>query len=321
MAEISYVGDNPFDEDNKNPFEEEEIRPALPPKSSVAPTLPSKKEVRTSGVADPSLLARAERIRAREEEINRREALITQREQVVASGGVLKEPRPPNWPRCRPLIHHDIAGDMPTPETTRLVKMAYGGWIASFCCIIINVIALLAVLIKDGGGRVVDFILSLVFLIILPIIWFLIYRILYRAARKTRPSLYITFWVFYLFELLSFAFFLIGFPGTGAAGLVSMFQEFQNQNLSTAFILLAISILWGLNVIYCFWIYIASRLEYRKAGGLARAKQDVKDAAIGTAKRNPDLIKQGVMFGAKEAAKHPDIVIQASKAAVDSHRE
>jgi len=319
MAEISYVGDNPFDDDNRNPFEEE-ARPTLPPKSSVTPSLPTK-EFRNSGTADSTLLARAERIRAKEEEIKRREAQITQREQAVASGGVLKEPRPPNWPRCRPLIHHDIAGDMPTPETTRLVKMAYGGWIASFCFIIINTIALLAVLIKDGGSRIVDFILSLVFLIILPIIWFLVYRILYRAARKTKPSLYIAFWIFYIFELLSFGFFLLGFPGTGAAGLVSMFQEFQKQNLSTAFILLVISILWGLDVIYTFWIFIASRLEYRKAGGLARAKQDVKDAAVGQARENPELIKQGIMFGAKEAANHPDIVIHASKAVVDSRRE
>src|SRR5258708_7701989 len=100
---------------------------------------------------------------------------------------------------------------------------------------------MLATLISGGGAQAIsknssiiskisaDFVLSIIFFFLLPIFWFLVYRILYRAARfnlkkfiyfdserKTKPSLYIIFWIFYFIQLLSFAFFVVGFPGTGA---------------------------------------------------------------------------------------------------------
>jgi len=78
------------------------------------------------------LLARAERLRAKEEELNRKEAELLGREQIIASGGGGVNPKAPNWPRCRPLIYHNISGDMPTPETVRLVRMAYGSWFGMF---------------------------------------------------------------------------------------------------------------------------------------------------------------------------------------------
>lgn len=248
-------------------------------------------------------------MREREAELNRKEKELATREQTLQLSGGSSKGRPPNWPRCRPLIHHDIAGDMPTPETVRLVKMAYGGWIASVCCLIWNSICMLAALIVDGGSTVGDYILSVIFIIILPIIWFLIYRLLYRAARKTRPSVYIVFWIFYFLELLSCGFFLAGAPSTGAAGLIYMFDLFEASELAVGFMVLASSVLWGLDVVFCLWIYIASRLEYRKAGGFARAKQDLKEDALGEAKNHPDLIADGAKFAAQEAIKHPDLVV------------
>jgi len=181
-----------------------------------------------------------------------------------------------------------------------------------------NFVCLLAVLIVEGGSKTGDFILSVVYLLVLPIMWFLIYRILYRAARKSKPSLYIAFWVFYFLELLACAFFVTGFPTTGAAGLVYMFSLFNDNKLAEGFMLLANSVLWGLSGLFCLWIYISSRIQYKKAGGLAKAKMEAKAAALGEVKNHPDLIAKGIKYGAQEAAKHPDLIVQASKTAMQT---
>jgi hypothetical protein len=162
-------------------------------------------------------------------------------------------------------------------------------------------------------GAIVDFVLSIIFFLVLPIVWFLTYRILYRAARKTKPSLYIVFWIFYFLELLSLAFFVVGVPGTGAAGLFWMFKLFADKKLPVGFMLLASSVIWGIMGVYCVWIFIVSRVEYGRSGGLARAKKEVGQAAWNEAKKHPDLVKEGIKYGASEAAKHPDLVIEAAR--------
>jgi len=253
-------------------------------------------------------------LKAKEEELNRKEALLdTRAQQVAQREHSAVNPHPPNWPRCRPLIRHDISEDMPTPEAVRFVRLAYGGWIAGSVLLGINMISLLAVLIQEGSGQPIgDFVLSIVYFILLTIIWFLIYRMLYRAARKTKPALYIIYWIFYFFVMLTHFFFVIGYPGTGAGGIIYMIQEFRNQKLASAFILLANTILWGCLSAYCVMIYIWSRVQYQRAGGFEMAKRNLKDGAIGVAKSNPELTKKAVKAAAKEAAKHPDAIVQAA---------
>jgi len=313
----AYDSENPFDEGDatKNPFEDEDDDQ---PRQKSPPSLPSK-NVATPSYSQPSqpnpdLVAKAEALRRREEELNRKEAMLDNRAQNLANRDVgVSNSKPPNWPRCRPLIRHNIVEDMPTPQTIRLIRMAYGGWLAGCSILAVNIVVLLAVLIETKGSSFGDFILSIVFFIILPIIWFTIYRILYRAARKTKAALYITYWVFYFFVMLTHIFFVIGYPGTGAGGIFWMFDAFGAGYMASGFMLLANTILWGCLAGYCVWIFIASRLEYNRAGGLAAAKQNMKDGAISIVKSNPDLVAKGAKMAVKEAANHPDLIVEAAR--------
>ena len=58
----------------------------------------------------------------REQNLKFKEQNLTQREND------LRSPPPKNWPRCRPIIYHDIRQDIPTPELQVVVRRAYWGW-------------------------------------------------------------------------------------------------------------------------------------------------------------------------------------------------
>jgi len=320
MAQVDYDAENPFEESStpKNPFESDD-ESSRRGSEAPPPVLPAKRAQNSVPQQrnDPELQARYEKLKAKEEEINRRETVLETRAELLEQREHSSvNPNPPNWPRCRPLIRHDISADMPTPEAVRFVRLAYGGWIAGSVMLGINAICLLAVLIEEGSGQAIgDFVLACVYFLILTIIWFLIYRILYKAAKKAKPALYIVYWVFYFFVMLTHIFVVVGFPGCGVGGLWYMFQQFSHQKMASGFMLLANSILWGCLSAYCIMIYIWSRVQYNQAGGIEMAKKNMKDGAIGIVKSNPDLAKKAMKAAAKEAANHPDIVIDAAKAA------
>ena len=54
--------------------------------------------------------SRAEQLDLKEKELNAREAELKQREEELRRAGGLTKKK--NWPRCYPIAHHDIAGDV-----------------------------------------------------------------------------------------------------------------------------------------------------------------------------------------------------------------
>lgn len=92
-----------------------------------------------------------------------------------------------------------------------------------------------------------------------------------------------------------------------------MFKLFTDKKLPVGFMLFVSSVIWGIMGVYCVWIFIVSRVEYGRSGGLARAKKEVGQAAWNEAKKHPDLMKEGIKYGASEAAKHPDLIIEAAR--------
>jgi hypothetical protein len=291
----------------------------LPPKerkeTSPPPSLPPKSSTSSSSTADPRLQDRAERLRKKEDDLNKREAMLDSRTTIlVEREKTLANPREPNWPRCKPLLYHNIEEDMPTTQVQRVVRFAYFGWLGFLVALLWNFVCMFALIIAEGA--VGDFVLSIVYMIVLPPLFFLIYRILYRAGRKTKPSLYIVFWIFYFLELLFFAFFVLGYPGTGAGGIFWMSSEFSNAQNVIGFLLLASLILWGVILGWGIFVFILSRFEYKKAGGLAQAKKEAATAAIEEAKEHPELLKEGAKAGAKYAAENPELVAKGAKHAV-----
>jgi len=313
MAQVNYEAENPFDEsDNFVNESKQSGRPSLPQKQA---TSRSSTNVSSN---DPALLAKVEELRKKEEELNRREDMLDKRGQVLVDReNGLASPRAPNWPRCRPLIYMNIEGDMTTPELLRLMKLSYYGWIACFALVIWNVGMMLGVVIAEQGTgqAIADLILSIVYCIFFPIMWFGIFRVLYRAARKSKPSLYIVWFIlFFPFSWACWILFAIGIPGFGMGGFFYMIQEFKNKHTTMGVFLVIAAVLWCGLVLFQFYLFFVARREYKKAGGTEKAKGEASSAAINEAKKHPDLVKKGANAAGKEALKHPDLV----KAAVNS---
>lgn len=66
------------------------------------------------------------------------------------------------------------------------------------------------------------------------------------------------------------------------------------ENKAVGFILLASAILWCICSIYGVVIWIGARLEYRRAGGLNKAKKEFAEVAVDQASKNPELVAKGL---------------------------
>jgi len=115
--------------------------------------------------ADPALAARAEKLRKMDEDLNRRQDALDQRTQILIDREKTgKNPRAPNWPRCRPIIFHDIEGDVKDPLLKKFVRIAYFTWMICSVMLLYNVATLLGILSVDGGNTAIgDFIMSIIF--------------------------------------------------------------------------------------------------------------------------------------------------------------
>jgi len=290
---MEYNATNPFDEEGGNNFH-----------SGYAPPLPTKQV--STGYVDPETQRRAEELQRKEDELNRREAVLDQRGKILVEREKLsKDPRQANWPRCKPFIYHNIAEDMKTPTLQRLLRLAYIGWMFTTSSLIWNAVTLLITLVTEGDtDDIGNFILSVVYFFILTPLWFLTYRILYRGGRKQKPSLFIVYFIFLVFELVGVIFLAIGIPKTGSGGFFLMIKVFDNNKKPAGFFLLSSAILWCIASVYGIWLFILARLEYRKLGGLAKAKTEFAATAVEQAAKHPDLVISAAKMGATQYAKN-----------------
>ncbi|KAL0408005.1 UNVERIFIED_CONTAM: Secretory carrier-associated membrane protein 4 [Sesamum radiatum] len=83
-----------------------------------------------------------------ESDLNRREREIKRREDAVAGAGVPVDDK--NWPPCFPIIHHDIANEIPVPAQ-RLQYLAFASWLGIVLCLVFNVIAITVCWIRGGA--------------------------------------------------------------------------------------------------------------------------------------------------------------------------
>ncbi|KAL4652519.1 hypothetical protein ACB092_01G239200 [Castanea dentata] len=114
-----------------------------------------------------------------EADLKRREKEIKQREDAVAKAGVPNDNR--NWPPFFPIIHHDIANEIPV-HAQRLQYLAFASWLGIVLCLVFNVIAVTACWIK-GGGVKIFFLATICALLGCLLSYVLWYRPLYRAMR------------------------------------------------------------------------------------------------------------------------------------------
>eukprot|EP00270_Netrium_digitus_P008970 TRINITY_DN2711_c0_g1_i1.p1 TRINITY_DN2711_c0_g1~~TRINITY_DN2711_c0_g1_i1.p1 ORF type:complete len:240 (+),score=68.02 TRINITY_DN2711_c0_g1_i1:249-968(+) len=170
---------------------------------------------------EKELLLREEALKKKEEELRYREAAL---------GIDVK-----NWPPFFPIIHHDIALDIPV-HLQSMMYMAYYSWIGIMCCLAFNFIAVLASWLGSAVSATTGFantILAVIYCALgIPLSYFLWYHRLYTAMRKDSALTFALFFIFYLGHCAFSIFASVAppmiFKGDSLTGVYSALEMFTN---------------------------------------------------------------------------------------------
>ncbi|KAF9564597.1 scamp-domain-containing protein [Agrocybe pediades] len=171
----------------------------------------------------PSTAARLEEIQRRERDLERREAEINNKAEHIRRHGRN------NFPPFFPLIYHSIAEEIPEawrPLITRLYQL----WLVLFGTLIVNMIACIFILTAGSPAGGSDLGASIGYLIFISIFSFLLwYRPIYNGFMKEQALYYYFYFFFGGFHLLFSLYMIIGFQGTGSAGLIQTISAFSHH--------------------------------------------------------------------------------------------
>ncbi|XP_044512454.1 secretory carrier-associated membrane protein 3-like isoform X2 [Mangifera indica] len=143
------------------------------------------------------LKKKAKELQAKEAELKRREEEVRRKEEALARAGIALEVK--NWPPFFPIIHHDIASEIPI-HLQRLQYLAFATFLGLVLCLFWNIIAVTTAWIKGEGAKI--WLLAIIYFIAgVPGAYVLWYRPLYRAFRTESAMKYGWFFLFYLLHI------------------------------------------------------------------------------------------------------------------------
>ncbi|PPD99368.1 hypothetical protein GOBAR_DD03630 [Gossypium barbadense] len=156
---------------------------SVPPATSRLSPLPPEPYDRGATVDIPldsakDLKAREKELKAKEAELNKREQELRRKEDAIARGIVIEDK---NWPPYFPIIHHDIANEIPV-HLQKIQYVAFTTLLGLVLCLTWNVVAVTTAWIK-GEGPTIWFLAIIYFISGVPGGYVMWYRPLYRAMR------------------------------------------------------------------------------------------------------------------------------------------
>ncbi|MQL98910.1 hypothetical protein Taro_031626 [Colocasia esculenta] len=160
-------------------------------------------------------------LQAKETELKRREQELKRREDAAARAGIVLEEK--NWPSFFPIIHHDIAKEIPI-HLQRLQYFAFASLLGLTACLFWNIICVSAAWIKGEGVKI--WLLAIIYFIAgVPGAYVLWYRPLYRAMRTESALRFGWFFLFYMLHILFVVFAAVAppviFKGKSLAGILA----------------------------------------------------------------------------------------------------
>ncbi|EYU29071.1 hypothetical protein ABFS82_05G114100 [Erythranthe guttata] len=196
---------------------------------------------------------KAQELAALEADLNRRETDIRRREEAVSGAVVRTDKR--NWPPCFPIIHHDIAKEIPI-HAQKLQYLAFLTWLGIVLCLVFNVVAITVCWIKGGGVKI--FFLAIIYAFIgCPLSYVLWYKPLYNAMRTDSALRFGWFFMFYLLHIAFCIFAAIAppviFRGKSLTGILAAIDVFSDSAFVGIFYLVGFG-LFCLESLLSFWV-------------------------------------------------------------------
>ncbi|KAL4447315.1 hypothetical protein ABPG77_007348 [Micractinium sp. CCAP 211/92] len=219
----------------------------------------------------------------REAELNRREAELRRLELEIRNNPGAKSTK--NWPKFCPVLHHDIAGEIPAQSQVP-VRRAYWAYLGLIWCLFFNFIGTVALLITDGGAIAAFLWGAIWFVGGVPGAYILWYARLYNAAIKDSAFGYAVFFAGFFANLVFSIWSAVGPPFLGEkshTGYISAINRISD-NTGVGVMYFIGAGFWTIESLWCLWVY---KLVYRSFRGqgmtVAQVKRDAATRAAGSA--------------------------------------
>ncbi|KAK9089411.1 hypothetical protein Scep_028493 [Stephania cephalantha] len=256
---------NPFDDDNVNPFANSgRVPPAadsrlspLPPErtgfdydrgATVDVSLDKAKAIHFNKINGFDLEIKEKELRAMEAELNKREQEVKRKESAAARAGIDLEHK--NWPPFFPIIHHDIANEIPI-HLQRMQYVAFTTFLVSTAWI-------------RGLGVTTWFLAIIYFISGVPGGYVLWYRPLYRAMRTESALKFGWFFMFYSLHIAFCVFAAVAppiiFKGKSLAGILPAIDLISDHILVGVFYFIGFAF-FCLESVVSIWVLQCSRSD------------------------------------------------------------
>ncbi|ESR62495.1 hypothetical protein CICLE_v10016025mg [Citrus x clementina] len=247
---------NPFDEEEVNPFSD----PAVRGKSSGQSRFGGGGFFTTNSASVPP-------------------ATNSRKEEAAARAGIVLEEK--NWPPFFPIIHHDIANEIPI-HLQRLQYVAFATYLGLFVCLLWNIVAVTTAWIK-GEGVKIWFLAIIYFIAGVPGAYGLWYRPLYRAFRTESAMKFGWFFLFYLLHI-GFCIFAsvappIIFKGKSLTGVLPAVDVMGDDALVGIFYFIGFG-LFCLESLVSIWVIQQVYMYFRGSGKAAEMKREAARGAM-----------------------------------------
>ncbi|XP_073131944.1 secretory carrier-associated membrane protein 2-like [Henckelia pumila] len=218
-------------------------------------------------------------LQAKEAELKRREQEIRRREEAAARAGIVLEDK--NWPPFFPIIHHDIANEIPI-HLQKLQYVAFTTLLGLTFTLFWNLIAVTAAWIKLGDPKI-WFLAVIYFISGVPGAYVLWYRPLYRAFRTESAMKFSWFFLFYLLHI-GFCIFAavappVVFKGKSLAGILPAVDIIGKHAIVGVFYFIGFG-LFCLESLLSLWVIQQVYMYFRGSGKAAEMKREAARGAL-----------------------------------------
>ncbi|XP_058209018.1 secretory carrier-associated membrane protein 1-like isoform X1 [Rhododendron vialii] len=286
---------NPFDEEEVNPFAGQTgggkgsgqsnygggafymTHPAATSRLSPLPPEPAGYD-RGATVDIPldsakDLRTREKELQAKEAELKKREQELKRREDAAARAGIVIEEK--NWPPFLPIIHHDIANEIPA-HLQRLQYVAFTTFLGLVVCLLWNIIAVTLAWIR-GEGPTIWFLAIIYFISGVPGAYVLWYRPLYRAMRTDSALKFGWFFLCYMIHIAFCVFAAVAppiiFKGKSLTGILPAIDVVGDHALVGIFYFIGFG-LFSLESLMSIWVIQQVYMYFRGSGKAAEMRRD-----------------------------------------------
>lgn len=204
--------------------------------------------------------------------MRKREQEVRRKEEAAARAGIVLEPK--NWPPFFPIIHHDIANEIPI-HLQRLQYVAFTTLLGLVLCLFWNIIAVTTAWIK-GEAVKIWFLAIIYFIAGVPGAYVLWYRPLYRASRTEGAFNYAWFFVFYAIHIGFCVFAAVAppivFKGKSLTGILPAVDVISGNVLVGIFYFIGFG-LFCVESVLSIWVIQQVYMYFRGSGKAAELKR------------------------------------------------